>query len=137
MATDPPTTEVTSPTLGSAPTAPGDAATAPTGVGRATLPDDVDADRLAVPGPTPVDTGTLAQVAAGAHWNPHGILGAHIGEGGVTVRTLRPLATSVAAVLPGDLRVELAHEWDGIWTALLPVDSVTDYRIAVTYEGGP
>ena len=87
--------------------------------------------------PVPVDASTLAQVAAGAHWDPHSVLGAHPGPGGVTVRTLRPFATGVAAVLPGDVRIDLAHEWDGIWVGVLPVTEVTDYRLAVSYESGP
>ncbi|MDQ1289150.1 MAG: 1,4-alpha-glucan branching enzyme [Actinomycetota bacterium] len=87
--------------------------------------------------PAPVDPTTLAQVAAGAHWDPHGVLGAHPGEGGVTIRTLRPFATSVAVVLPDGVRIGLAHEWDGIWTGVLPASGVPDYRLAVTYEDAP
>jgi 1,4-alpha-glucan branching enzyme len=92
-------------------------------------------DQVATSGPLPVDTTTLAQVAAGAHHNPHGVLGAHPGPAGVTIRTLRPFAASVAAVLSTGERVELTHEWDGIWTALMPTADVTDYRLAVAYDG--
>jgi 1,4-alpha-glucan branching enzyme len=85
--------------------------------------------------PIPVDEGTLSRVAHGAYHDPHGVLGARPGPDGVTVRTLRPFATTVAVLLPDDRRVELTHEWDGIWSGVLPIDVVTDYRLAVTYEG--
>jgi len=139
MATDPRTTEVTSPPI--------DVADTPAlGAAQPSAPEAAPQDALeatrenaapagSTPGPIPLDTVELSRVAAGAHWNPHSVLGAHPGEGGVTVRTLRPFATSVSAVLPGDVHVPLVHEWDGIWTALLPVDQVVDYRLAVTYEG--
>jgi len=133
MASDPRSTDVSGPAGATGP------ATGTTGT--TSTPPEATAGAPAVtatiPRPLTLDTQTLSRVAAGAHWDPHSVLGAHPGEGGVTVRTLRPFATSVTALLPGGVRVALTHEWDGIWTALLPVDSVTDYRIAVTYEGVP
>ncbi|GAB7190461.1 1,4-alpha-glucan branching protein GlgB [Kineococcus sp. NUM-3379] len=84
----------------------------------------------------PVDAEVLARVAAGAHHAPHSVLGAHPGPDGVTVRTLRPFARSVAAVLPDSSRVELEHEHDGVWAGVLPTPQVSDYRIEVTFDGG-
>jgi 1,4-alpha-glucan branching enzyme len=131
MATDPRTRDsVSSSTTGTTPpqSAPDAAATA---VG--TRPDSSRRPRTA--GPVPIDESTLARVAHGADHNPHAVLGAHPGPGGVTVRTLRPLAASIAVVLPDGERVALQHEWDGVWSALVPIEQVTDYRLAVTYEG--
>ena len=52
----------------------------------------------AAPSPVPVDVDTLRTVAHGAYYAPHDVLGPHVGGGGVTVRTLRPLAESVVVV---------------------------------------
>jgi 1,4-alpha-glucan branching enzyme len=82
-----------------------------------------------------VDASVLAQVAAGAYHSPHSVLGAHPHEGGLTVRTLRPLAASVAVVLPDGSGHTMAHECEGIWVAALPLEQTTDYRIEVAYEG--
>lgn len=75
----------------------------------------------------------LAAVAAGAHHDPHGVLGAHAGPTGVTVRTLKPFARSVTVVTEDD-RVEAHHEHDGIWAAALPGAQVGDYRLEVVYD---
>ncbi|GIG22332.1 1,4-alpha-glucan branching enzyme GlgB [Cellulomonas chitinilytica] len=88
----------------------------------------------AAPSPVPVDPDTLRTVAEGAHYDPHGILGPHVGDGGVTIRTLRPLAEKVVVITP-DTRVAARHEQDGIWVAVLSGTDVPDYRIEVTYGG--
>ncbi|MGZ4648961.1 MAG: GlgB N-terminal domain-containing protein, partial [Kineosporiaceae bacterium] len=77
----------------------------------------------------------LEQVGAGAHHAPHEVLGAHVYDGSVTVRALRPFAASVAVLLGDGSRVALEHEWDGIWSVVLPTSQVPDYRLAVSYEG--
>ena len=46
----------------------------------------------------PLDTTVLDQVVTGRHGNPHGVLGAHVHDGAVTVRAFRPLAESVVVV---------------------------------------
>ncbi|QHT54984.1 1,4-alpha-glucan branching protein GlgB [Cellulomonas sp. H30R-01] len=84
------------------------------------------------PAPVPVDSGTLSAVAHGSYYDPHGVLGPHVGDGGVTVRSLRPLADKVV-VITADTRVPAQHEQDGIWVAVLPGTDVPDYRIEVTY----
>lgn len=86
----------------------------------------------ATPSPVPVDSDTLRAVAHGAWYDPHAVLGPHPGGGGVTVRTLRPLADTVV-VVTGDTRVPARHEQDGIWVAVLPGTTVPDYRVEVTY----
>ena len=82
--------------------------------------------------PVPVLEDVLRRVAAGLHYDPHSVLGAHPGGGAVTVRTLRPMADRVVVVTP-DERVEATHELDGIWVAVLSRPDVPAYRIEVTY----
>ncbi|MBO3103876.1 1,4-alpha-glucan branching protein GlgB [Cellulomonas fengjieae] len=88
----------------------------------------------ALPSPVPVDPETLRTVAHGAFHAPHDVLGPHVGAGGITIRTLRPLADSVT-VVTADARTEARHEQDGIWVAVLPGVDVPDYRLEVTYDG--
>ncbi|MFD5183354.1 1,4-alpha-glucan branching enzyme [Streptomyces sp. NPDC058372] len=79
-----------------------------------------------------------ARLLHGHHHDPHGVLGAHPAGGGIVVRALRPYATGVAVVAEG-LRVALTDDGDGFFSGLLPVDSVPDYRLEITYpdqEGG-
>ena len=45
------------------------------------------------------DTDELSRLIGGVHFDPHSILGPHLHEGAVTIRTLRPWATSVVAVV--------------------------------------
>ena len=88
--------------------------------------------------PDRVDPGELDRVLHGRHHDPHSVLGPHAGPDGVTLRVLRPWATSVTAVI-GDERYELHHEHEGIWVGLLPADSqghAPDYRLDVAF-GGP
>src|SRR5216110_2244888 len=74
-------------------------------------------------------------IVAGASHDPHAVLGAHLGPGGVTVRALRPLAETVTIVLPDGRRFPASHLHEGVFAATLPVTGVPDYRIAVTYPG--
>jgi len=83
----------------------------------------------------PLDTHVLDQVVEGRHGNPHGVLGAHVHDGAVTVRSFRPLAESVV-VVHGSKRSPLKHEHGGIWTGVVDVPDVPDYRLEVTYPGG-
>ncbi len=76
----------------------------------------------------------LEQLVRGAHHDPHGLLGVHPAPGGVVYRSLRPHAEAVA-VRVGDRRVPLVHRHGGVWEAVLPGGSVTDYRLDVTYAG--
>jgi 1,4-alpha-glucan branching enzyme len=87
---------------------------------------------------TAVSMSELDRLVRGSHRDPHAVLGAHIGSsgvGGVTVRTLRPWATSVT-VVSGDERFELSHEHEGIFTGTLPGQVIPDYRLEVTYPTG-
>jgi len=78
----------------------------------------------------------LERVVARDHHDPHAVLGPHPHGGAVTVRTLRPWATSVA-VLVGDQRHDLRHESYGVWVGVLDGATVPDYRLEVAYDGPP
>jgi 1,4-alpha-glucan branching enzyme len=82
---------------------------------------------------TQISHAEIDRIVAGAHHDPHSVLGAHQGQAGTVVAALRPLATSVAAVLPDGRRFPMEHVHQGVFAATLPVTSVPDYRLAVTY----
>ncbi|HEY2552820.1 MAG TPA: 1,4-alpha-glucan branching protein GlgB [Streptosporangiaceae bacterium] len=82
--------------------------------------------------------GEIDQILAGTHHNPHAVLGAHPVPGGVVVRALRPMAASVAVLLPDGTRHPMEHVYQGVFSVVLPVPAVPDYRLAVAYPGpGP
>lgn len=83
----------------------------------------------------PVDPDELTQLVRGEHGSPHSVLGPHPHDGGVTVRVLKPLASSVV-VRHGGTETALEHEHEGVWVGVLPVDDVPDYRLAIAYDGG-
>ncbi len=88
------------------------------------------------PSARPVPREELDQVLRGEHGQPHAVLGAHPHDGAVTVRVLKPLASSVV-VTWGEERVELDHEHEGVWVGVLPVTEVPGYRLEVAYGGEP
>ncbi len=90
---------------------------------------------MALPELLPVSADDLELLAGGRHGDPHSVLGAHPHAGGVTVRTLKPLASTVTALV-GKERHELSHEEHGVWSCVLPLKKVPDYRLEVTYADG-
>jgi 1,4-alpha-glucan branching enzyme len=82
----------------------------------------------------PVDHADLDDIVDGAHHDPHAVLGPHLHEGAVTIRAFRPLATSVE-IRVGEERYSLEHEHRGIWAGALPMATVPDYRLLVSYGG--
>ena len=84
-----------------------------------------------------VALGEIERVVAGQHHDPHSVLGAHLGPDGVTIRALRPLATSVTAVLSDGSRHPMTHRHQGVFQVTLPESyaSVPDYLLEVTYQG--
>lgn len=117
------------------PTVRDEAATAPEPARKARAP---RARRPAAPqgvSPAPVlDAGERARLLEGRHHDPHAVLGARPGPGGVVFRALRPYAKSVT-VLAGELRAELDDEGDGLFSGLLPLPEVPEYRLLVGYDG--
>ena len=87
-----------------------------------------------MPQPYPVTSDDLDLLIDGAHGDPHRILGPHLHDGAVTVRTLRPLAQDVTVVM-GDQRFPMQHEHRGVWQVVLPMDAIPDYKLDVTYDG--
>lgn len=76
----------------------------------------------------------------GAHHDPHGVLGARTGKGGVVFRALRPYAKAVTVVAKG-LRAQLHDDGDGFFSGVLPWRKVPEYSLLVRYgrtaeEGG-
>jgi 1,4-alpha-glucan branching enzyme len=62
-----------------------------------------------------VDGGELERLAGGAHHDPHSILGAHpTADGRTVVRTLRPEASAVTALV-GGARVPLSRLRHGVF----------------------
>lgn len=84
----------------------------------------------------PLSTGEVELMLRGRHGNPHGLLGAHPHDGGVTVRTYRPLARTVTLLLPDGSRIPFEHETHGIWTAVVDSAEASDYRISTSWEDG-
>jgi 1,4-alpha-glucan branching enzyme len=95
-------------------------------------PDQIDQPRQPDQ-PGQVSHAEIDRILDGTHHDPHSVLGAHPLNGGTVVRALRPLAASVAAVLPDGRRFPMAHVHQGVFAAILPVSQVPDYRLAVTY----
>ncbi|HEX8096350.1 MAG TPA: 1,4-alpha-glucan branching protein GlgB [Jatrophihabitans sp.] len=83
------------------------------------------------PPPSPQD---LDRLAAGSHSGPHSILGAHpAGAGKTAIRTLRPEASAVSAVIKGErYPLEQLHP-GGIFGAVIDVGP-SDYRLEVSYS---
>ncbi|MFD4114899.1 1,4-alpha-glucan branching enzyme [Streptomyces niveus] len=68
----------------------------------------------------------------GSHHDPHGVLGAHTGKGGVVFRALRPYAKAVTVVGEG-LRAQLHDDGDGFFSGVLPWRQVPQYTLVVRY----
>ena len=93
----------------------------------------------------PVAQGDLDAVSNGTFYNPHEVLGGHLGpdehEDVVTIRVLRPLAKSVT-IITENARTQAVHEHNGVFMALIPAIKtddgfdVPDYRISTEYEDG-
>lgn len=80
------------------------------------------------------EPGEVARLTAGAHHNPHGILGAHEYGDHTVIRAFRPHAASVVALV-GDQQYPMQHIDSGLFAVALPFVDLIDYRLQVTYEG--
>jgi len=76
----------------------------------------------------------LDQIGTGSHPFPHDHLGIHKTKDGFVIRTLRPLAKKVSAILDSGKVLELTHIYRGVWEAKLTGTSLPDYRIETLYE---
>ncbi|BCN83240.1 1,4-alpha-glucan branching protein GlgB [Prescottella equi] len=82
----------------------------------------------------PPDPHDLTLLAQGTHHDPHSVLGAHARPDGTVVRALRPGAESVSVRIGGHDRPlhPVGHD---VFSALLPIRDLVDYRLVVTYPG--
>jgi 1,4-alpha-glucan branching enzyme len=85
--------------------------------------------------PAPADIADLERLVNGRHSSPHDLLGPHLHDSALTIRTLRPFARSVS-VDHGDGVVELTHEYEGVWVGTIGTDELVDYRVLVDYGDG-
>ncbi|AZS36998.1 1,4-alpha-glucan branching enzyme GlgB [Microbacterium lemovicicum] len=88
-----------------------------------------------------IDDALLDTIAAGAHHDPHGVLGLHAGADATgaqtwTVRTRRPMASAVTATFADGTQVPMEHVRSGIWEGTR-TGSPGGYEITASYEGGP
>ncbi|MFE4053579.1 1,4-alpha-glucan branching enzyme [Streptomyces sp. YIM B13518] len=83
----------------------------------------------AAPALDPTDRGRLL---AGAHHDPHALLGAHPVPGGIAFRALRPFAREVGVVVDG-VRTPLVSEGEGLFSGVLPLDAIPAYTLTVAY----
>src|SRR6202000_1341627 len=81
--------------------------------------------------PEPAD---LSRLLAGAHHNPHSILGAHEYGDHTVIRAYRPHAVEVVALVGPD-RYPLRHLEGGLFAVALPFVNFVDYRLEVSYSG--
>ncbi|MEU1303201.1 1,4-alpha-glucan branching protein GlgB [Streptomyces shenzhenensis] len=86
------------------------------------------------PAVRPLDPADRERLLAGAHHDPHALLGAHPVPGGTLFRALRPFARAVSVLVDG-ARSGLVHEGDGLFSAVLPHATVPAYTLLVEYEG--
>jgi 1,4-alpha-glucan branching enzyme len=87
--------------------------------------------------PAPEVSGAIAALLQGRHQQPHDLLGQHLEPGGLRLRTLKPLARSVRVRFEDGEELELAHEAEGVWTAVRADATRTmDYRLQVTWSDG-
>ncbi|WP_406153667.1 1,4-alpha-glucan branching enzyme [Streptomyces sp. NBC_01023] len=87
-------------------------------------------------GARPAETlgaGDRERLLSGGHHDPHALLGAHPVSGGIAVRALRPYARAVTVVAKG-LRAELHDDGQGFFSGLLPLRTVPEYALLVTYD---
>ena len=82
--------------------------------------------------PIQVNDDILDAVASGSYYSPHSVLGAHLSEAGVTVRTMARLPTQSTSSHRPVLTLP-THERGGIWVAVLPGKEIPPYRVSVTY----
>ena len=81
-----------------------------------------------------IDEATLDAVSLGRHHNPHSVLGNHLTDLGVLIRTIRPLASSVTVVTVGNKEIAMTHLHNGIWQAIVPGNKIFDYRVSARYS---
>ncbi|MGV9714093.1 1,4-alpha-glucan branching protein GlgB [Gordonia sp. NPDC003424] len=78
----------------------------------------------------------LRRIFSLTHPDPHSFLGAHDAPDGHTIlRTLRPDAESVTAVI-GGVDYPMLRQSDDLWVVAVPMPDLIDYRYRVVYPNG-
>jgi 1,4-alpha-glucan branching enzyme len=77
----------------------------------------------------------LRRLLAGAHHDPHSVLGVHADAGTTVVRAYRPGAKAVA-VLAGATRTDLDEVADSFFAGVLP-EAPSAYKLEIDYGGDP
>ncbi|WHS34225.1 1,4-alpha-glucan branching protein GlgB [Auritidibacter ignavus] len=93
-------------------------------------------ERRTGPVPLEVPAEILQLVSEARYHQPHQVLGAHAVPGVLTIRVLRPFARSVTAVTEEGERIDLVHEFDGIWVGAIAHEDPKDipgYRLVISY----
>ncbi|WP_235543514.1 1,4-alpha-glucan branching protein GlgB [Phycicoccus sp. Soil803] len=95
-------------------------------------------ERVPEPVPTPsTPEEAIRALADGRHQQPHDLLGHHLDEEGLLVRTYKPFASSVGVRFQDGERIELLHESDGVWGGMrVGATQTQDYRLLVAYADG-
>jgi 1,4-alpha-glucan branching enzyme len=89
------------------------------------------------PTPSPEVSGAITALVQGRHQQPHDLLGQHLEPGGLRLRVMKPLASSVRVRFEDGEELELAHEAEGVWTAVRTDATRTmDYRLLVAWSDG-
>ncbi|MFW5468891.1 1,4-alpha-glucan branching protein GlgB [Knoellia sp. CPCC 206435] len=89
--------------------------------------------------PTPAHevSGAISALIQGRHQQPHDLLGQHLEDGGLRVRVLRPMASSVRVRFEDGEELTLEHEAEGVWSAVRADATATmDYRLLVAWADG-
>ena len=81
-----------------------------------------------------IDQEILDLIGTGSYPFPHDYLGIHKSKQGYVIRTLRPLAKTVTALLGDGKEIELSHSYRGVWQAQIDSQKILDYRISTVYE---
>ena len=76
----------------------------------------------------------LRRLSTLTHPDPHAFLGAHPAGEFTILRTLRPDATSVTAVI-GGVDYPMRRQTEDLWVVTVPIADLIDYRYRVTYTG--
>ncbi|QQS01188.1 MAG: 1,4-alpha-glucan branching protein GlgB [Austwickia sp.] len=84
----------------------------------------------------PASWDELGLLVHGGHGNPHGVLGAHPWNGGITIRVLRPGAKTVQIELPDGSVHDMEHDFEGVWQLQLDLPTKPDYRVLCDYGDG-
>lgn len=80
------------------------------------------------------DPSDVHRLVAGEHHDPHSVLGAHEYSDHTVIRTFRPHAAKVDALIGGE-RYPMQHLESGLFAVAVPFTNLIDYRLEIGYPG--